>query len=534
MNENRYRNVVGFDVGVHAVKAVLAAQQGREIVFSQPRRAVLPPDEGGQARVLKHLVEEMGWCGVPCVVAVRGESVMLRAIRIETGDPRSVDAIADAEVEELKDLHPDETVRQWLRQGETPGGQSVLLAAARLEAVAGAYERASVTGLDVIDVVSGASAAHYAVHRLCRRQSQSIVCADIGHGSSQIVMSMSGKVLVARHLPFGAGARAVPEKAGPASGAAAKGLAPEASGRERWIEELQQCLALYAGDAPRDKPVPDRIVLCGGGSLATGFRVAVENATGIETALLGELWNPPGIHEPELFATAAGLAMTHLRRGKAVPSLLPPAVSDKRALRQRKKYWVLSALLLVLAMIVVTAGMQADLRSAGNMLTTLERERDDLVDLKRAVDRCRRANANLEKQILPFRALVHSGEVLRALIHAVGRTKHPDDWVVLMADAESYGRGGAASGMPVEAGAAATETHERDALRLEQIVVEGYTPAADLSTVRTMIEALRSSPGIVEVDLLGDDRMRKDEARDRRWADTGCTVFAIEVTVTGS
>ena len=69
------------------------------------------------------------------------------------------------------------------------------------------------------------------------------------------------------------------------------------------------------------------------------------------------------------------------------------------------------------------------------------------------------------------------------------------------------------------------------ALGFEQIVVEGYTPVADLSTVRTMIEALREHPAVEDADLLGDDRLREDPERDERWAPADCQLFAIEITV---
>ena len=36
---------------------------------------------------------------------------------------------------------------------------------------------------------------------------------------------------------------------------------------------------------------------------------------------------------------------------------------------------------------------------------------------------------------------------------------------------------------------------------------------------------------VVAADLLGDDRLRHDPARDARWADTGCSLFVVEMTV---
>jgi len=126
---------------------------------------------------------------------------------------------------------------------------------------------------------------------------------------------------------------------------------------------------------------------------------------------------------------------------------------------------------------------------------------------------------------------VHNGEILRAVVHAIGESKHPDDWITLIADAESYAEEG-----QEESGGGARETRasrRKGTARkeFEQVVIEGYTPVEDLSTVRAMIEALRNSPGIAGADLLADDRVNRDEARDERWAMTRCRLFAVEITV---
>ena len=64
-----------------------------------------------------------------------------------------------------------------------------------------------------------------------------------------------------------------------------------------------------------------------------------------------------------------------------------------------------------------------------------------------------------------------------------------------------------------------------------QIVLEGYTPLDDLSTVRAMIETLRESSCISDVDLLPDDKLRVNPDRDQRWAEVNSRLFAVEISV---
>lgn len=137
-------------------------------------------------------------------------------------------------------------------------------------------------------------------------------------------------------------------------------------------------------------------------------------------------------------------------------------------------------------------------------------------------------NAQMEQRVIPFRTAVENGDVLRLALQAVIRAKDPDDWLSLLADAEAYF--GTSTTPDAEAPTEQVATSD-DPMRFETFIVEGYTPVADFSTVGQMIERLRTQPGIIDADLLGDERLRHNPERDARWEDTGCSAFVIEMTV---
>ena len=128
--------------------------------------------------------------------------------------------------------------------------------------------------------------------------------------------------------------------------------------------------------------------------------------------------------------------------------------------------------------------------------------------------------------------LEFNGKVVRRLIVALGAAKHPDDWITLISDMHSY------ENPPLDelsVPAPPTGVGSLDgSLDIRSIVVEGYTPIEDFSTIYSMIETLRGYDGIFDADLLGDDRLREDPLRDQRWEQYKGRLFAIEIEMEGT
>jgi hypothetical protein len=119
--------------------------------------------------------------------------------------------------------------------------------------------------------------------------------------------------------------------------------------------------------------------------------------------------------------------------------------------------------------------------------------------------------------------------MLQDLLHAVAEAKHPDDWITRMADTASYVSD--AAELLTEADWPLNEA-PAFAGPIGKVVIEGYTPWADFSTVQAIIGTLRGHPAVAEADLLGDNELRIDEEQAQAWAQLGCRLFAIEITLT--
>ena len=109
------------------------------------------------------------------------------------------------------------------------------------------------------------------------------------------------------------------------------------------------------------------------------------------------------------------------------------------------------------------------------------------------------------------------GTFLRTAIGAVSKARHPEDWLTRITDAATYFNGEAA---PPEG-----------ITPFDQLVVEGETPSTDLETIRAMIDSLRNSPGILDADLLGDDRLEREDESTRAPQQKDCERFAVELTL---
>jgi hypothetical protein len=182
-------------------------------------------------------------------------------------------------------------------------------------------------------------------------------------------------------------------------------------------------------------------------------------------------------------------------------------------------------MLIIIALLLGGATL-VELRRAREVLQLRQVDLAGLQALKRKLDVTEETNERLGRRIAPFRTAVANADILRLALETVSAAKHPDDWVSLLADANAYFETSSADALAPE-GALGRE----QGAGVQSVIIEGYTPVSDLSTVGQMIERLREQVGVLDADLLGDERLREDAARDKRWADTGCSLFVIEMTM---
>ncbi|MBT3296430.1 MAG: hypothetical protein HN919_20630 [Verrucomicrobia bacterium] len=506
-----HRETVGLDLGSHSAKVVRAMRVGGRLMVRDADWVHLPPDMEERRRLLAAFLADKGYTDVPIVLGIPGKAMMLNVVEVSVGDPRTVADVVTTEQERVEGLTEQDTAADHV-VFRSAGHRYILLAMARADAVGRAASVLSALHEeDVGDIVPGSMALYRTVCELGRRTaSGSTLCLDIGHEGTEVVVGRGSKVLFSRCLS-GAPART----SEPASEPALPG-------------EVAACLESFHAAFPSPAFTVKRIVLSGGGSLAAGVAVAIESATGVTTVMLSHWVRKAPMEEIERYGRAIGLAACGVRRGGAGISLLPRALRESRILRWQKPYWLLCGAALVGLMLLVLLGTLAELRWDREYLRLRQVELAGLHALDRKLAVTEQLNEALEERIAPFRTAVHNADVLRIALQSIAAAKHPDDWLSLLADAAAY------SGvvLPAEAPLDA-EAPDRMARRegFRHVIVEGYTPVDDFSTVGRMIELLHEQDGVVAADLLGDDRLRDDPARDARWADTGCSLFVIEMTV---
>ncbi len=503
-----HREMVGLDLGLHSAKVVRAMRIAGRLIVRESDWVHLPRDPAERRRLLAAFMTDKGYAEVPCVIGVPGKEMMLNAVEVPEGGGQRIAEIVAAEQVRVEGLTEEDTSADYV-VFRSAGHRYLLLAMARADAVGRAASVLSDLGEeDVGDIVPGSMALYRAVYELGRKGvAGSTMCVDIGHAGVEVVVGRGSKVLFSRCLSNE-----------PAAG----------SGRESSLpEELAACLESFHAAFPTPAFAVKRMVLSGGGALAEGIVERVARATGIDSVLLSRWVRRSPMDEIERYGRAIGLAACGLRRGGAGISLLPRALRESRILRWQKRYWILSALAVIAVLGVLVGGAFLELRWDREYLRLRQVELAGLHALDRKLAVTEEVNEELEERMLPFRTAVENAGVLRLAFQAVSRAKHPDDWVSLLADADAYFDRSPvvdrrrSDGLPGLGGGAA----------LVSVIVEGYTPVDDFSTVGEMIERLHAQEGVVDADLLGDERLRADPERDARWADTGCSLFVIEMTL---
>ena len=501
-----HNEALGLDIRADSVRAVLAARRLTGLVLKSSASADLPAEGPARDQALCSFINEHGWSALPCAIHVGGEFFVLQTVDVEPGDPRSTEEIIALETDQFDQLIEKGTVNDHYDLGTVAGHHTVLVAMGRASGVQNAMQAAGTAQLDIVDVIPLPVVLFNALSEFCPGLKGTTVLVQVtGHGT-ELVVGDGRRPLFARHFPVGSDD----------IGDAVDGEEPEELAR--WLSELKFCLSLYEATHAGASLVPNRILIMLERGDAQLFVDRVHSETGVQTMTLGELGRENGFPEAARYAVAAGLAVGAVGSSAAPLSLLPEPCREIVRLRLQKKFWMLSGAAAALGLLAVAFGYHRRLVLHEATLKDMRARLSTRHALEEGVKTYELQNEALLRQMAPFTAAVHNGEILRVVLQAVAGARGDDDWITLVADERSYFDG---------------EEDPDDVVTraFERIVVEGYSPVDDFSTVRAMIEKLRDSPGIVDADVLGDDRISANPDRDQRWAGMGCSLFAIEITI---
>jgi hypothetical protein len=507
-----HQDILGIDAGARALKIAHLCRAGlswrAEGVFSVDRRG-RPEDV---ARVMREQLRARGWLGMPCMISLRSELLSMRLLDAPVEGETAWRKMAASHIESFEVLAGAPAVTEFalMKKG---GLARLMLVTARVDAIEREMDLARSAGLQTLDIAPAPLAWCAGLRRILPRSLQPVIGLDIGPEGTEFMVAYGHALLHYRRISIGERHLNAEEH---------EGLPP----RERpyfvqWLEEIHSAYRAFNVQYEHALERPGALALTG------GYPLAAEQRDRISEVMELELHDPviPSLPDAGSYVTAIGLAWMGIRRSRSHMSLLPPGIKAVENERRQSRYWMITCLALCLAAVLALVNTHRDMRAKTRLLAEQEIWVKQLQQWEEDRARLQERNAQLRQQVLPLRHAARNNQAVRALMGAVADTRAPDDWFVFVGDVDSYTK---PASFPVEA-----ESPSSVVDPLRYVVLEGYTPLDDLSTVRAMIEALRAYPFVVNVDLLADDKIQPHWSKPFAWMDKGARRFALEVEMTG-
>lgn len=523
----RYRTVIGVDFSDSYVAMALIRRKGIRVTVEETHRLPLTGDREADDRALVGFLSKKKWQGTPTVVGLRGESILLRILDVAPDDHRPVSDLLAEQMEHFALLDASETVYDHLVTRSADGGRRVLFAATRMDTVSRMMGRVQGLGLDVIDLMPSAVGLYNLSAFLVPRPAGQMICVDVEEDYTAVVIGENNEIMFMRRYLIGSRSMGFEEgdKGEKSSGKVDGSL-------KNWLSELKACLSFFQSRNPGKANSPTRLLMCGVPHWSQERLDWLRKQTGIDATVISEFGRGDLLSSKECCAVAAGLGLNGIGGSRVCASLIPREIGEALSLGWQWKYWAATGIMLVLSMafyaMLLSRSVYNQRRSLADgadhlhLLQTLEQQVLGLHDEIEV----------LEERMAPLRTGVRNGEAVRAVIAAVCDVLEEKDWLYLIADSHTYFQDKSTAQSLRAERRLDPETAEDKAIRfIDQLIIEGFTPAEDLSSVRGMISRLRQYPFVKRVDLLPDDKIRRDEARDARASEMGGHLFALEIGI---
>lgn len=498
--------VIGLYAASNHIDVCHARRTRGKLAFTHHRM----PLELGQSPVpiLRRAGTENDWLGLPCVIGVRGDSVVLRSYRVPEGESR--EDMLERKSADFTDLAPEQMIVGSHRM-QDEHGTLMLMAIVRREIAERLCDQARSAGLRPIAVVPSSVAVYNAATRFIEtpRKGEALACLDVEEHYSDLVLGRDDCLHFARGIQAGAIDLETEQSKG--NWAKKLGGLRELLGEDERIPPLGT-VALSGLREPFDADIPATAT----SSLHGLVLPADELARDAETV-------PP--------LAAAGLALAGAGEAPVRINLHPdgPARAPSGAWPWFAAAGILAASLLLC--FVLLRDKRSQLKTAAD---NAHGELTALGQLQLAGEDETRRIAEIEALLGPLESGIANRQRVHEVLAAVETAKASNDWIVLIADNKSYFRD-AVNENPggVPAIPTPVQSIEGPYAPFASLVIEGYTPSEDLSSIRAMIDRMKQHPAIQQVDLLGDDLLRASSERDAKWASTSSTLFAVEITLDG-
>jgi len=551
------KTVLGLEIGPRSVHIVTAVARGGRLKVKRADRLPVPDTPGGAATVLKRWWEEHAPGKTPCVLSVGGGRVLYQQLRMEDTDPRE-----HAQVARMEALRLGEMTDAPMEVSATPasrdsGERRLLLAMSRAEALEDALRPVREAGADPVNLCPAPVALFNGLAAVGTPIEGPTLVADLGADRTEVVIGDAKGVRFARSFDLGDAhlddllARHLRLPTPQATRARWKcdrlGALPEGTDdlcrrfAEQWTREIEACLDMYTDTLDTEgEPGIRTAILAGEGADWPPMRGLLADATSLSISSPGRL---PGVESDETagFLIACGLAADGLGLAHAPASLLPASLRQRLERQRNKRHWTAAAVCTLAAMGVLVAGVRVSLHREQKRLqrhnATLQRSDA----LRRETETLQARKSLVEDMLAPLEDFVANSARVRELTLFIAEQKTDGDFLTFLGDSESYLQIRLDSAEDREQRAlsprdrlALKQLNRRRAdemrdARMNRLIVEGFTPRGNLSSVKTLIEALGARPDVARADLLSDDFIFGDPDRDPQWQSDGHRRFVLDL-----
>ena len=556
MDMLNYKTVLGLDIGLYAVKAVRMTLRGRTPVVTHAETLRQPAGALDWPTVIARWLEQKGLTADPCVIGIRGISTMFQPLILQPEDPRAVGQAVAMEITRLNELSSEAMTYAFIPLPEKNKARRLLLGLARPNVAESALAGPKAAGLNVVDIIPGPVALFSAGQAVAPDTGKPLICADIGHSSTDVAIGTAESLLFARS--FSVGGQFFTEALARAKRLTAQQAEPIKTSRgslaegdeavrvaltgvaDNWISEFQACLAMYRNFYGDDADKPATLLLSGGGAVLGGLDKYLQERLGIEVRRVTELPGAPALTSPGQYAIAYGLARLGTGCGVSRLSLLPAAMKEDLLLRQQKPYWLAAGAMAMLILGISLLGGYRDFRRMNRDLTSQRESLTRCQELAREIDRIDGASRQIVQMSVVVDQLIRNGPIFRDLIRQIAEKREANIWVTIMSDATSYfspnnpparieQHGRAARPGRKEAQPGPSFPEEKAAFN--RVIIEGYTADNTFGSVQKLIADLKSIGYVKSADLLGDEKLVDRPDAENPWARLGYRRFAIDVSL---
>lgn len=380
------RTVTGIDLGRDSLKAVEVYVDGAEAQIvrsvSIPRVRLEGQDPGSVAAALADAMDEAGISANGVTLGLGGEDSILRYNHVPPMLPSRLGLIMKYEVESVADRMGETLASDFklLPAVRDDGERTVLLGLAREEGLSETLEALEENGIVVSGAVPSALAAYGAWELVATKadldspDDDLVLIADMGRSSLDVALVLNNRLVFARSTTFGGdqftevlaqelgaemGQAEVVKKQRGGVSEAAKGVdertvRPLRTAAGQLLGMLESSIRVGGSQAGLKLPGVTRLWFAGGGMRLKGLPRYLSTGLG---KVPFEVFDQAGASEQEgsvgSFTTAFGLSTIGLQQGRSgdrdvILNILPKKYSDRQSFRDRTRFLIVAATLLVL------------------------------------------------------------------------------------------------------------------------------------------------------------------------------------------